>query len=214
MTMRKPSWRLLAFLTTLGIASSWACGPAPGEHLQPREANATKEVAAPERASGGGSAAREVTGTFRCAGGEKSPAIAYALVDGLALPDKIEGDKCVDVMLFTEPMDLEKFWASWAESLKSLELAAWDLDVEQWVAFTVCRTPGRGPEVTLVGTWSQEVNFNASGFGGMFDPFTKEVGIEGDRVSAVLKTDEETAANNCQLDIGFDLPIHRPEPGS
>lgn len=136
--------------------------------------------------------------------------LELTLVDGVVVPDELEGGEKVKVLLVTEAIDRARFRDNLAASNSTL-FAVMQAGLDRRVELDVCRYDD-GSEVEICGVhiYGDGISETRSGFGA-FGHFTQTVRFD-DRVGGRLVTaePEERMGARYAFDIAFDLPL----PGS
>jgi len=133
--------------------------------------------------------------------------LELTLVDGVVVPDELEGGERVKVLLVTDVIDQARFREALAESSSTLS-AAMQAGLDRRVEFDVCRyDDGSEAEICGVHIHGDGISDTRSGFG-VFGHFTQTVRFD-DRVGGRLVTaePEERMGASYSFDISFDLPV-------
>jgi len=133
--------------------------------------------------------------------------LELTLVDGVVVPDELEGGERVKVLLVTDAIDQARFREALTETSSTLS-AAIEAGLDRRVEFDVCRYDD-GSEVEICGVHihGDGISDTRSGFGA-FGHFTQTVRFD-DRVGGRLVTaePEERMGASYSFDISFDLPL-------
>lgn len=130
------------------------------------------------------------------------------VVDGLAVPDELQGGERVKVVLVGEPLDRERFLESLAETGKVL-FTAMRLGIDRRIELDVCRHEDDS-EVEICGLHilGPGLSDSSSGFG-VYGHFTELIHLGDGQVRANLRTaePEEEGDLTYGFDLTFDLPV-------